>query len=48
MSDEQDMVSALLLSFLIMPSNFHSIQPVEVQVGICRSCLKMLTRLLPC
>lgn len=44
MSDEQDIVSALLLSFLIMPSNLCCILLVEVQVGICRSCLKMQTQ----
>lgn len=48
MNDEQDIVSALLLSFLIMPSNSCSILLAEMQVGICRSCLKMLTRLLSC
>lgn len=45
MNDEQDIVSALLLSFLIMPPNSCSITLAEIQVGIRRGCLKMLGRL---
>lgn len=45
MNDEQDIVSALLLSFLIMPPNSCSITLAEMQEGIRRGCLKMLGRL---